>query len=90
MWLMLQQDKPGDYVIATNETHSVREFVSKAFGHAGLDWKDFIKTDERLFRPSEIHELRGNYSKAKAELGWSPKTSFDDLVQKMTEADLNE
>ncbi len=88
MWLMLQQDQPGDYVIATNETHSVREFATKAFAHAGLDWRDFVKTDEQFFRPSEINELRGDYSKANAKFGWSPRTSFDELVKMMTESDL--
>ena len=81
MWLMLQQDRPEDYVIATNQTHSVREFVAKAFAHVNLDWKDFVKVDDRFFRSSEVHELRGDYSKANAMFGWTPRTSFDELVK---------
>ncbi len=88
MWLMLQQDKPDDYVIATNETHSVREFCEIAFAHVGLDWRDFVKVDPRFFRPAEVYELRGDYSKAKRLLGWEPKISFKELVCSMVDADM--
>jgi GDPmannose 4,6-dehydratase len=88
MWLMLQAKEPGDFVIATNETHTIREFLDLAFGHADLDWHDHVKTDEQFFRPSEIHELRGDYSKAKKILGWTPSVGFKDLVCMMVDADL--
>jgi GDPmannose 4,6-dehydratase len=88
MWLMLQQDKPDDYVIATNETHSIREFLDVAFGHVGLDWKQYVEIDPRYYRPSEVDLLIGDYSKAKRVLGWSPKTKFKDLVTHMVDADI--
>jgi GDPmannose 4,6-dehydratase len=88
MWLMLQQDKPVDYVIGTNETHDVREFCQIAFEHVGLNWEDHVISDQKLIRPTEIKELKGDYSKAKKELGWEPKTSFADLAKLMVEADL--
>ena len=88
MWLMLQQDKPDDYVIATNETHSVREFLEGAFGHAGLDWRKHVEIDENYFRPAEVDMLIGDYSKAKRKLGWQPKTTFNDLVKLMVDADI--
>ena len=88
MWLMLQQDKPDDYVIATNETHSVREFLEVAFGHAGLDWKNHVEIDPRYFRPAEVELLIGDYSKAKKQLGWEPKTKFADLTKLMVDADV--
>ncbi|MBI4326024.1 MAG: GDP-mannose 4,6-dehydratase [Chloroflexi bacterium] len=88
MWLMLQQDEPEDYVIATNETHSIREFLEAAFGCAGLDWKRHVEIDPRYYRPSEVDLLVGDYSKAKRRLGWEPKTKFADLVQLMVEADI--
>jgi GDPmannose 4,6-dehydratase len=88
MWLMLQQDKPDDYVIATGETHSVREFLSEAFGHVGLDWKKYVALDERYLRPSEVDLLLGDGSKAKRHLGWAPKTKFRDLVHLMVDADV--
>jgi GDPmannose 4,6-dehydratase len=88
MWLMLQQDKPDDYVIATNETHSIREFLDIAFGHAGLDWKKYVEIDPRYYRPSEVDLLIGDYSKAKRILGWSPKTKFNDLVIHMVDSDI--
>lgn len=87
MWLMLQQDKPEDYVIATNETHSIREFLDVAFAHVGLDWKKYVEIDPRFFRPAEVDLLRGDYSKAKEQLGWEPKTKFSDLVKLMVDAD---
>src|SRR5215467_755052 len=79
MWLMLQQDKADDYVIATNETHSVREFLEAAFSHAGLDWKQFVEIDPRYYRPTEVDLLIGDYSKARTQLGWEPKTRFAEL-----------
>jgi GDPmannose 4,6-dehydratase len=88
MWLMLQQEEPDDYVIATGQTHSIREFVEIAFSYVGLDWREFVIVDRRFYRPAEIYELRGNYSKAKARFGWEPKTSFEDLIKIMVEADL--
>jgi len=88
MWLMLQQDKPDDYVIATGETHSVREFLDEAFGHVGLDWKKYVALDERYLRPSEVDLLLGDASKAKRQLGWAPKTKFRDLVKLMVDADV--
>ncbi len=88
MWLILQQDEPDDYVIATNETHSVREFLQKAFGMLGLNWEEHVKTDEQFIRPVEVNYLRGDYSKARNKLGWEPKVKFDKLVEIMTNADL--
>ncbi|MBF0485337.1 MAG: GDP-mannose 4,6-dehydratase [Candidatus Omnitrophica bacterium] len=88
MWLMLQQKKADDYVISTGETHSVREFVELAFSHVGLNWQDFVKVDERFFRPSEVQLLIGNCDKAKKVLGWAPKVTFKELVTMMVEADL--
>jgi GDPmannose 4,6-dehydratase len=88
MWLMLQQDKPDDYVIATNETHSVREFLETAFAHAELDWKQFVEIDPRYYRPTEVDLLIGDYSKAQHELGWKPKTRFADLARLMVDADV--
>ena len=88
MWLMLQQDEPEDYVIATGETHSIKEFVEIAFGHADLDWKDYVVVDELFYRPAEIYELKGNFGKAKRKLGWEPEVSFQNLVQMMVDADL--
>ena len=88
MWLMLQQDQPDDYVIATNETHSVREFLEAAFSHAGLDWRQHVEIDENYFRPAEVDVLIGDYSKAKQKLGWQPKTTFNDLVKLMVDADI--
>ena len=88
MWLMLQQDEPGDYVIATGEMHSVREFVQIAFGLVGLDWNDYVEIDPRYYRPTEVEELLGDASRAKRALGWVPKTTFDHLVRIMLEADL--
>jgi GDPmannose 4,6-dehydratase len=88
MWRILQQDTPKDYIIGTNTTHSVRELCQIAFAHAGLNCEDHIVTDERLLRPTEIKELKGDYSLAKNELGWEPKTSFKDLVALMVDHDL--
>lgn len=88
MWLMLQQDQPDDFVIATNETHTVQEFVELTFARADLDWKKYVKLDERFMRPAEVDLLIGNPVKAKKVLGWEPKTSFKDLVHMMVDADM--
>ena len=88
MWLMLQQDEPDDYVLATNETHTVREFAEKAFAHVGLNWKDFVQHDKRYERPAEVDLLIGNGAKAKKKLDWEPKVRFDDLVRIMVDADV--
>lgn len=88
MWLMLQQEEPDDYVIATGETHSVRELVEIAFGHAGLDWEKYVVVDPRLYRPAEVDLLCGDYSKARTKLGWKPRIRFAELVKMMVEADL--
>jgi len=88
MWRMLQVDKPDDYVIATGETHSVREFLDETFAHLGMDWKPVVKLDDRYLRPSEVDLLIGDPTRAKNELGWTPKTTFRDLVRLMVDADL--
>lgn len=88
MWLMLQQDNPDDYVVATNETHTVQEFCEEAFSLVGLDWQKYIKYDARYERPAEVELLIGNPAKAKKQLGWEPKVLFKDLVKIMVEADL--
>lgn len=88
MYLMLQQEKPDDYVIATGQTHTVKEFAELAFNHVGLNWKDYVKIDESLFRPAEVHELRGDFSKARKKLGWQPKVNFEKLVKMMVDEDL--
>jgi GDPmannose 4,6-dehydratase len=88
MWLMLQQPEAEDYVIATNETHSVREFLEESFTYAGLNWNDHVKIDERYFRPAEVDLLIGDYTKARTKLGWQPKTTFKDLVRIMVDADV--
>jgi GDPmannose 4,6-dehydratase len=90
MWLMLQQDSADDYVIATNETHTVKEFVERAFDHVGLDWKKHVETDKRYFRPAEVDLLIGDASKAKKQLGWEPKVTFEELVDIMVDADVAE
>ena len=88
MWLMLQQDIPDDFVIATGETHSVEEFLDVAFGHVNLDWHDFVVQDERFMRPAEVDLLVGDPSKAGRALGWEPDVSFEHLVQMMVDADI--
>ena len=88
MWLMLQQDEPGDYVVATGETHSVRSFCEVAFAHAGLKWEDHVVIDERFMRPAEVDLLIGDPSVAEKVLGWHRKTTFQDLVTMMVDADL--
>ena len=88
MWLMLQQELPDDYVIATGETHSVQEFVELAFSSAGLNWHDHVVIDKDLYRPAEVNVLMGDYSKARTKLGWQPRVKFEELVKMMVEADL--
>jgi GDPmannose 4,6-dehydratase len=88
MWLMLQQDRPDDYVIATGETHSVQEFLELAFTRVGLDWKEFVRHDICYKRSAEVDLLVGDASKAKRALGWEPKVRFPELVQIMVDADL--
>lgn len=88
MWLMLQQDEPDDYVIATGETHSVEDLVSLAFAHVGLEWRNYVVTDERYYRPAEVDVLVGDASKARRKLGWRPEMSFEELVRMMVDADL--
>lgn len=89
MWLMLQQDEPDDFVISTGETHTVQEFVEKAFAHAGLeDWEQYVRQDPKFFRPAEVDLLIGDSAKAKAVLGWEPKVGFDELVKMMVDYDL--
>jgi GDPmannose 4,6-dehydratase len=88
MWLMLQQDQPDDYVVATGETHSIREFLDLAFGHAGLDWNKYVEIDPRYYRPAEVEMLIGDASKAKRKLGWEPKVKFAELVKLMVDADI--
>jgi len=88
MWLMLQQDNPQDYVIATGKTYTVRHLLDVAFSHAGLDYRNYIEIDPALLRPAEVHHLRGDCSKAARELGWQPKTTFEDLIQAMVDEDL--
>jgi GDPmannose 4,6-dehydratase len=88
MWLMLQQDRPGDFVVATGQTQSVRRFCDLAFGHVGLDYRDYVVLDERFMRPAEVDLLVGDSSRARDVLGWQPETSFEGLVRMMVEADV--
>ncbi len=88
MWLMLQQDRPDDYVIASGTTHSIRELCEVAFGYLGLDWREYVVQDERFYRPAEVDLLVGDASKARRVLGWEPQVSFEDLVKMMVDADL--
>ncbi len=88
MWLMLQQERPDDYVIATGKSHSVRELVEIAFGHAGLEWQKHVKTDPKFLRPAEVDLLIGDPSKARTALGWTPEVDFDGLVKMMVDADI--
>lgn len=88
MWLILQYDKPDDYVIATGRTHSVREFLDEVFGYLDLDWKNYVETDPRYFRPSEVDLLQGDASKARKVLNWKPKVTFEQLAKMMTDADM--
>lgn len=88
MWRMLQADEGDDYVVATNETHSIREFLEVAFGHVNLDWNDYVKYDAKYERPAEVDLLIGDAAKAKKQLGWEPKVKFAELARIMVEADL--
>jgi GDPmannose 4,6-dehydratase len=88
MWMMLQEDEPDDYVIATGEAHSVRELVDVSFAHVGLDPADHVRIDERYLRPAEVEHLIGDPSKAREKLGWQPRTSFEDMVKLMVDSDL--
>jgi GDPmannose 4,6-dehydratase len=88
MWLMLQQDAPDDYVIATGDTHTVKEFCELSFGRVGLDWEKYVEVDTRYYRPSEVDHLRGDATKAEKELGWKATTKFEDLVALMVDADV--
>lgn len=89
MWLMMQQETPDDYVIATGATHSIKEFLDIAFNHVGIsDWKKHVRQDPRFMRPAEVDVLRGDFSKANSDLGWSPKTGFEELVRIMVDSDL--
>jgi len=88
MWLMLQQEQPDDYVVATGETHSIREFLDAAFGHVGMDWQKYVEIDPRYYRPAEVDLLLGDCSKARRQLGWEPRTKFADLVKLMVDADV--
>ena len=90
MWLTLQQEKPGDFIIATGESHTAEEYVKLAFESVSLDWKDYVKTDPALFRPAEPNPLCGDPSKAKNLLGWEPETRFNDLVRLMVQSDLQQ
>jgi GDPmannose 4,6-dehydratase len=88
MWMMLQQDQPDDYVIATGESHTVQEFVEETFGYLDLDWKKYVEIDPRYYRPAEVHDLQGDNSKARRVLGWSPRIKFKELVRLMVDSDL--
>jgi GDPmannose 4,6-dehydratase len=88
MWLMLQQDEPDDYVVATGETHSIREFLDISFNYVNLDWHDYVEFDERYLRPTEVDLLIGDPTKVKQKLGWEPSVTFEQLVALMVEADL--
>ena len=88
MWMMMQHDKPDDWVLATGETHTVQEFVELAFKEVNLDFGEYVETSEKYLRPNEVNFLLGDSSKAQKELGWKPKTSFEDLVKMMVENDL--
>jgi GDPmannose 4,6-dehydratase len=88
MHTMVQSPEPGDYVVAMGETHSVREFCQLAFDRANLDWSKYVKTDPRFYRPAEVELLMGDSSKARKELGWQPRYTFDSLVREMVDADL--
>jgi len=88
MWLMLQQDEPDDYVVATGQSWSVRDFLDRAFAHVKLDWRDYIEFDSRYLRPSEVDVLVGDAAKARSKLGWAPTTSFDEIIKIMVEADI--
>lgn len=89
MWTMLQQEKPDNFVIASGENHTIREFVDEAFSHVSLDWHDYVEIDKSFFRPAEIYDLKGDYSKAEKTFGWKPKTSFKELIHIMVDSEIN-
>ncbi|MBQ1568337.1 MAG: GDP-mannose 4,6-dehydratase, partial [Kiritimatiellae bacterium] len=88
MWRIMQHDRPDEFVLATGEMHTVKEFLQEAFGLVGLDWEKYVECDKRYLRPTEVDQLLGDASKAKCELGWEPKVKFHDLVKMMVESDL--
>ena len=88
MWRMLQHDAPDDFVVATGESHSVKEFLEEAFGAVELDWREYVRIDEQYYRPTEVDALEGDSSKARAALGWQPKVGFRELARRMVQADL--
>jgi GDPmannose 4,6-dehydratase len=88
MWLMLQQDKPDDFVIATGETHSIREWLDEVFGYLQIDWQKYVDVDPRYYRPTEVDILQGDASKARRVMGWEPRVQFKDLARMMIENDL--
>jgi GDPmannose 4,6-dehydratase len=88
MWMMLQTEQPTDYVIATGRAHSVEDLVRIAFSHAGLDWKDHVRTDPKLVRPAEVDTLLGNAALARKNLGWQPTTTFEEMIGSMVDADI--
>src|SRR5258706_1939265 len=88
MWLILQQEEPDDYVVGTGATHSVEEFVSVAFGHVGLDWRQYVVVDPKFYRPAEVDLLLSDPSKARQQLGWEPEVNFEHLVAMMVDADI--
>jgi GDPmannose 4,6-dehydratase len=88
MWLMLQQEKPADFVVATGETHAIKEFLEVAFSYAGLNWQDYVEFDPRYLRPAEVELLIGDSTKARQQLGWEPSVTFQELVHLMVDADL--
>lgn len=90
MWMMLQQDDPDDYVIATGVSHTIGEFCEVAFAHAGLDWRQYVVVDERFLRPAEVHTLLGDATKARGKLGWRPEVGFEEMVQQMVDSDLEQ
>jgi GDPmannose 4,6-dehydratase len=90
MWLMLQQNEPEDYVIATGETHSVEEFLEEAFAYAELDWRKYVEIDPKYYRPAEVDLLIGDATKAREKLGWQPQTTFHELVRLMAESDMQD
>ena len=90
MWMMLQQDDPDDYVIATGVSHTIGEFCEVAFAHAGLDWRQYVVVDERFLRPAEVHTLLGDATKAREKLGWRPEVGFEEMVQQMVDSDLEQ
>lgn len=90
MWMMLQQDQPDDYVIATGTSRTIGEFCEVAFAHAGLDWRQYVVVDERFFRPAEVHTLLGDAAKAREQLGWTPQVGFEEMVQQMVDSDLEQ